>query len=168
MDYIPVYAEEETSPSDHSIVKISVEKVQRAGVRTEVVKKHVLSEPLSVPGTVAMDERRERSITIRNEGFIEKVYAGVSAERAVALEERHLLGQRAFLQLTIAEARLDARNGSTVSPGCENANSCDSEIAVFVGQHALQRLHRSRRGDLRKSGDRREAHIRRAMRECAG
>ncbi len=84
MDYIPVYEDADSGPADPSIVKISVEKVQRAGVRTETVDKHVLSEPLRVPGTVALDERLERSITIRTEGFIEKVYAGATGQHVKA------------------------------------------------------------------------------------
>jgi Cu(I)/Ag(I) efflux system membrane fusion protein len=110
MDYIPVYAEEETSPSDHSIVKISVEKVQRAGVRTEVVRKHILSETLSVPGTVAMDERRERSITIRNEGLIEKVYAGATGQNVKAGEPLFRIYSPQIVQ-AVVEYRLAAANG---------------------------------------------------------
>jgi len=75
MDYIPVYADEGEGPADPSIVRVSVEKIQRAGVRTQVVERHVIAEPLRIPGTVSLDERLEHSITIRTEGFIEKVYA---------------------------------------------------------------------------------------------
>ena len=75
---IPVYADEGTG--DPSIVKVSVEKVQRAGVRTEPVEKRILSEPIHAPGSIQIDERRERSITLRAEGFIEKVYAGATGQ----------------------------------------------------------------------------------------
>ena len=84
MDYIPVYADEGTS--DPSIVKVSVEKVQRAGVRTELVEKRVLSEPIHAPGSIQLDERRERSITLRAESFIEKVYAGATGQHVKAGE----------------------------------------------------------------------------------
>ncbi len=110
MDYIPVYAEEDTGPSDPSIVKISVEKVQRAGVRTEAVAKHVLSQPLRVPGTVALDERLERSITIRNEGFIEKVYAGATGQNVKAGEPLFRIYSPQIVQAAV-EYRLAAANG---------------------------------------------------------
>ena len=84
MDYIPVYADEGTS--DPSIVKVSVEKVQRAGVRTEPVEIRVLSEPIHAPGSIQLDERRERSITLRAESFIEKVYAGATGQHVKAGE----------------------------------------------------------------------------------
>ncbi len=84
MDYIAVYEDEGTS--DPSIVKVSVEKVQRAGVRTEPVEKRVLSEPIHAPGSIQLDERRERSITLRAEGFIEKVYAGATGQHVKAGE----------------------------------------------------------------------------------
>ena len=110
MDYIPVYAEEDTGSSDPSIVKISVEKVQRAGVRTEAVAKHVLSQPLRVPGTVALDERLERSITIRNEGFIEKVYAGATGQSVKAGEPLFRIYSPQIVQAAV-EYRLAAANG---------------------------------------------------------
>ena len=84
MDYIPVYEDE--GSSDPAIVKVSVEKVQRAGVRTEPVEKRVLSEPIHAPGSIQLDERRERSITLRAEGFIEKVYAGATGQHVKAGE----------------------------------------------------------------------------------
>lgn len=84
MDYIPVYEDE--GPSDPAVVKVSVEKVQRAGVRTEPVEKRVLSEPIHAPGSIQLDERRELSITLRAEGFIEKVYAGATGQHVKAGE----------------------------------------------------------------------------------
>jgi Cu(I)/Ag(I) efflux system membrane fusion protein len=78
MDYIPVYADEEAR--DPGVIKISVEKVQRAGVRTETVEMRQLSEPIQVPGSIQLDERRERSITLRAEAYIEQVYAGATGQ----------------------------------------------------------------------------------------
>jgi Cu(I)/Ag(I) efflux system membrane fusion protein len=86
MDYIAVYADEGEAPSDPSIVKVSVDKVQRAGVRSEPVELRVLADALHVPGTIQLDERRERSITMRAEGFIEAVYAGATGQPVKAGE----------------------------------------------------------------------------------
>jgi membrane fusion protein, copper/silver efflux system len=110
MDYIAVYDDENSEPVDPSVVKINVEKVQRAGVRTEAVEKHVLSEPLRVPGTVALDERLERSITIRTEGFIEKVYAGATGQHVKAGEPLFRIYSPQIVQAAV-EYRIAAAGG---------------------------------------------------------
>ncbi len=110
MDYIAVYEDEDIGPADPSIVKISVEKVQRAGVRTEAVEMRVLSEPLRVPGTVALDERLERSITIRTEGFIEKVYAGATGQHVKAGEPLFRIYSPQIVQAAV-EYRIAAAGG---------------------------------------------------------
>ncbi len=110
MDYIPVYEDADSGPADPSIVRISVEKVQRAGVRTETVEKRILSEPLRVPGTVALDERLERSITIRTEGFIEKVYAGATGQHVLAGEPLFRIYSPQIVQAAV-EYRLAAAAG---------------------------------------------------------
>ncbi len=110
MDYIPVYEDADSGPSDPSIVRISVEKVQRAGVRTEAVEKRILSEPLQVPGTVALDERLERSITIRTEGFIERVYAGATGQQVKAGDPLFRIYSPQIVQAAV-EYRLAAAAG---------------------------------------------------------
>ena len=110
MDYIAVYEEEDSGPVDPSIVKVSVEKVQRAGVRTEIVGMQVLSTSLRVPGTVALDERRERSITIRTEGFIEKVYAGATGQHVKAGEPLFRIYSPQIVQAAV-EYRIAAAGG---------------------------------------------------------
>jgi membrane fusion protein, copper/silver efflux system len=70
MDYLPVYDGEEL---DGSTVKVSPGKLQRTGVRSEPVERRIVSRPIRVPGTVKLDERRVAVISLRSEGFIEKV-----------------------------------------------------------------------------------------------
>lgn len=70
MDYIPVYADE---VDEGDTVKVSPEKIQRAGVRSEEVKKRTLGHPVRAPGIVKLDERRISVITLRFEGYLEKV-----------------------------------------------------------------------------------------------
>ena len=81
MDYIPVYSDEGAESADPNTVKVSVEKVQRAGVRTEAAEARVLADVIHAPGTVQLDERKQRSITMRAEGFIEEVYAGATGQK---------------------------------------------------------------------------------------
>lgn len=109
MDYIPVY-EDEGGTSDPSIVKVNVEKVQRAGVKTEPVTKRVLEEPLHVPGSIQLDERRERSITLRAEGFVEEVYAGATGQHVKAGEPLFRFYSPQILQASV-EYRIAAAGG---------------------------------------------------------
>ncbi|MEA1832002.1 efflux RND transporter periplasmic adaptor subunit [Methylobacterium durans] len=70
MDYIPVYAGEDT---DTGIVKVSPGKIQRTGVRSEAAERRVLSVPVRAPGSIEEDERRISVISMRADAFIEKV-----------------------------------------------------------------------------------------------
>src|SRR5437763_3264491 len=56
MDYIPVYADE--SGESPGTVKISPERVQMLGVRTEAVARRSMAHMVRAIGTVAADERR--------------------------------------------------------------------------------------------------------------
>lgn len=101
MDYIAVYEDEGEAADDPSIVKVSVEKVQRAGVRTEPVQRRVLAEAIRVPGTVQLDERRQHSITMRVEGFIEEVYAGATGQKVKAGEPLFKIFSPAIVQAQV-------------------------------------------------------------------
>ncbi|NBJ09434.1 efflux RND transporter periplasmic adaptor subunit [Microvirga arsenatis] len=69
MDYIPVYEGED----DGSTVTVSPGKLQRTGVRSEVVELRRLELPVRSPGTLVEDERRISVVSVRSESFIEKV-----------------------------------------------------------------------------------------------
>ncbi len=78
MDYIPVYEDSDTaSLDDAKTVKISVDKVQRSGVRTAIVEPRTLVLPIRAPGKVMIDERTLRMITLRVDGYIDKLYVNV-------------------------------------------------------------------------------------------
>lgn len=71
MDYIAVYeGEAETG----STVKVSLDKVQRAGVRTEIAGMRHLVRPLRAPGVAKPDERTLLTVALRADSFIEKLY----------------------------------------------------------------------------------------------
>ncbi len=110
MDYIPVYEDEGEAAADPSIVKVSIEKVQRAGVRTEAVERRVLAEAIHAPGTVQLDERRQHSVTMRVEGFIEEVYAGATGQAVKAGEKLFRIYSPAIVQAQ-AEYRIAESQG---------------------------------------------------------
>lgn len=70
MDYLPVYDGKET---DGSTVTVSAGKIQRTGVKTTLVTRSSISQPIMVPGVVELDERKVSVISLRTEAFVEKV-----------------------------------------------------------------------------------------------
>ena len=52
---------------------VSAGKVQRTGVRTEPVERRVVAQPVRVPGTVALDERRVTVIATRSDAYVDHV-----------------------------------------------------------------------------------------------
>ena len=87
MSYIPVYADG-AEPAASGTVVMSLEKVQRLGVRTEQVRRQRLSPAIRASATVQVDETREYVIAPKFEGWIERLYAdqtGMSVRRGQAL-----------------------------------------------------------------------------------
>jgi membrane fusion protein, copper/silver efflux system len=78
MDYIPVYEGEEQD--DGKTVKVSLDKIQRSGVRTEAVEVRTIVRPVRAVGTVRYDERRLSVITMRSEGYIEDLFVNTTGQ----------------------------------------------------------------------------------------
>jgi len=79
MDYTPVYEGEEPA-SDGAVVKISVEKVQKLGVRTEAVALRELIRTVRAVSTVQADERRLHTVAPRFEGWIERLHVNTTGQ----------------------------------------------------------------------------------------
>ncbi len=79
MDYVPVYDEEVASSANNSI-SISVEKVQKLGVKTERAAMRVLDKTVRAAGRVEADERHIYSIAPKFEGWIDKLYVNTTGE----------------------------------------------------------------------------------------
>lgn len=79
MDYVPVYAGDEPEPSGGQ-VKISVDKVQKLGVRTEPAAMRSLEKTIKVAGRVEVDERRVFAIAPKFEGWVEKLYVNATGQ----------------------------------------------------------------------------------------
>lgn len=69
MDYIPVYSDEVSGPTGS--IRITPEKVQKAGVRTEIVTRRDLSRTVRAVGTIVPDESRLAVVAVKFGGFIE-------------------------------------------------------------------------------------------------
>jgi Cu(I)/Ag(I) efflux system membrane fusion protein len=78
MDYIPVFVGED---EDGTTVKVALGKLQRTGVRSEIVSDHVIVRKLRVPGTVQVDERRITIVATRSTSFIDEVENVTTGDR---------------------------------------------------------------------------------------
>lgn len=78
MDYLPVY---EGEGSEDGIVELSPGRVQRSGVRSEPVVRRAIAQPIRVPGTVQLDERRVSVVAMRADVFIQEVAPVTTGDR---------------------------------------------------------------------------------------
>jgi membrane fusion protein, copper/silver efflux system len=70
MDYIPVY---EGDADEGHTIKVSPGRIQRSGVKTELVGKRQIGRYIHAPGVVELDERRVTVVAPRFDGFIDTV-----------------------------------------------------------------------------------------------
>jgi Cu(I)/Ag(I) efflux system membrane fusion protein len=77
MDYIPVYADEQDDPNT---VKVSLDKVQRSGVRTEKVGTLSIARTVRGIGTVKHDESLLWIVTVRSDGYIEDLFVNKTGQ----------------------------------------------------------------------------------------
>jgi Cu(I)/Ag(I) efflux system membrane fusion protein len=104
MDYIPVREGEDQD--DGKTVKVSLDKVQRSGVRTESVQERVIAVPVRAVGTVMHDESLLTIVTMRSDAYIEELFVGKSGQHVHAGDPLF----RAFSP-EIVSAQVDLRNG---------------------------------------------------------
>lgn len=79
MDYVPVHDGEEAAPTGPG-VKISLDKVQKLGVRTEAATLRQLTHTVRAVGTVQLDERQIYTVAPKFEGWIERLLVNTTGE----------------------------------------------------------------------------------------
>ena len=85
MDYIPVYAGgSDDEPASGNQVKLSTDKVQKLGVRTELAQLRLLGQVVRASGRVAPDERRLFTIAPKFEGYVERLHVNVTGQPVAA------------------------------------------------------------------------------------
>jgi Cu(I)/Ag(I) efflux system membrane fusion protein len=132
MDYIPVYADD---PGAAGTVKISPERIQTLGVRTEAVTRRSMAHTVRAIGTVAADERRIGVVNPKFEGWIEKLLVnttGQTVKRGEPLLEVYspdlVLAQREYLVARSALADM------------AHADDMARDNAKAIAEAALSRL----------------------------
>ena len=83
MDYIPVYEGEDSPATDTSganQIRISTDKVQKLGVRTEAAGLRPLGRTVRASGRVEPNERRIFVISPKFEGYVERLHVNATGE----------------------------------------------------------------------------------------
>jgi RND family efflux transporter MFP subunit len=80
MDYIPVYEGEEEPSGTAGQVKLSTEKTQKLGVRTEAVQIRAMDNVVRAAGRIEPDERRVFAVAPKFEGWIERLFVNTTGE----------------------------------------------------------------------------------------
>lgn len=131
MDYIAVYEGEDQD--DGNTVKVSLDKVQRSGVRTEPVETRVIVSSVRGVGTAKHDEARLTIVTTRSDGFIEELFVNRTGQHVHA-------GQPLFRLYSpdIVRAQIDLMvSMRSVSRG---AGGMDAERTIQGGMQQLRNL----------------------------
>lgn len=84
MDYIPVYEGDDADGGN--IVKVSLDRVQRSGVRTVPAEARVLVQPVRAVGTVAIDESKLTVVAMRSVGYVEDLFVNTAGRTVRAGE----------------------------------------------------------------------------------
>lgn len=85
MDYIPVYEGEDEStpgaePASPNQVRISTEKIQKLGVRTETAAMRMLGKTVRAAGRIEPDERRVFTVTAKFEGYVQRLHVNATGQ----------------------------------------------------------------------------------------
>ncbi len=132
MDYIPVYEGEDEGGGT---LKVSLDKVQKLGVRTEPAVRRTLTRLIRAVGTVQVDERKLYVVAPKFEGYIERLnvnQTGQTVKRGQSLMEIYspdlVLAQQEYL-VALQSAR-----------SLENASPEARESVRSLAEGALVRL----------------------------
>jgi len=79
MDYIAVYEGDEPEAGG-SQIKISVDKVQKLGVRSEAAAMRTLDRVVTAVGRIEVDERRVFAVAPKFEGWVERLYVNATGQ----------------------------------------------------------------------------------------
>ena len=148
MDYVAVYdGEDETGPEaatgskgSPNQVRISTDKIQKLGVRTEAAAMRLLGRSVRAAGRVAPDERRVYVIAPKFEGYVEKLHVNVTGQPVTK-------GQPLF-EVYSPELVSAQREYAIASQGAQAMKDAGPEAQGGMKQLAESSLLRLRNWDL--------------------
>lgn len=145
MEYIAVYEGEE--PDDGKTVKVSLDRIQRSGVRTEAVEARVVVRPVRAVGTVKHDDARLTIVTTRSDGFVEELFVNRIGQRVHA-------GEPLFRVYSpdIVRAQIDLVISMRAVPRGAGAAEVDRNIRGAMQQLRNLGVPESRINEVREAG----------------
>jgi membrane fusion protein, copper/silver efflux system len=145
MDYVPVYEGEEPHGPE---VKISLDKVQKLGVKTEAAAYRNLARSVRALGTVQVDERSQRTVAPRFEGWIQRLLVNTTGEAVrrgqplmevyspdlVAAQQEYVIALKGAQTLKDASPEIQASMRTLVDSSLQRLRNWD------IADEELQRL----------------------------
>jgi len=144
MDYLPVYADD-VEAAAQGMVRIAPERIQMIGVSSEAVSRRNLVRPIRAVGTVQFDESRTYVVSMRYQGWIERLLVNTTGEevrRGEPLMEVYspdlVLAQQEYALL---RSSVEEGGGETAATSRRLLEGAESRLR-FLGfpAGALQRL----------------------------
>lgn len=130
------------------LVRLSLDKMQQWGVKTEVVAGRSLARSIRAVGTVHVDERRLQMITLKYEAWIEKLHAnstGQAVQKGQSLMEVYspalIVTQRDYLAAVRSEQSLQGADAETRSTAHELSESALMRLSNWdISEKQIKRL----------------------------
>ncbi|MBF0613982.1 MAG: efflux RND transporter periplasmic adaptor subunit [Magnetococcales bacterium] len=153
MDYIPVHEDE--APKKDGAVRVSLDKVQKLGVKTEAVTVRNLSRSIRAVGTVQVDERKLQAITLKYEGWIEKLHANTTGQAVrkgqslmLVYSPALVLAQQEYLTSVKAEQALQGADAETRNTARELSEAALSRLRNWdISEEQIKRLRTTGRAE---------------------
>jgi Cu(I)/Ag(I) efflux system membrane fusion protein len=139
MDYIPVYEGEEAE-SGSPVVKISTDKVQKLGVKTEAAALRDLTRTVRAVGTIQVDERQLHTIAPKFEGWIERLHINTTGQ--------YVAQGQALMEVYSPDLVTAQQEYVIAWKGVEMAKDGSPEIQASMRQLATSTLQRLRNWDI--------------------
>ncbi len=147
MDYIAVYADDEPV-SATPLVKLSLDKVQKLGVKTEAVALRDLRSTVRAVATVQANERLLYTITPKFDGWIQKLYVNTTGQTVkkgealmdvyspdlIAAQQEYLIARTGVQTLADASAEVRGSMQRLVDGALQRLRNWD------IAEAELQRL----------------------------
>lgn len=141
MDYIPVYeGEQEAEASSGNQIRISTEKVQKLGVKTEKASLKSIDRSVRAVGRVEPDERRTFTISPKFEGYVERLHVNATGQEIGK-------GQPLF-EVYSPELVSAQREYAIAAQGVQALKGADSEAQSGMKQLAESSLMRLKNWDI--------------------
>jgi Cu(I)/Ag(I) efflux system membrane fusion protein len=137
MDYIPVYEGED---DESGTVKVSADRIQKLGVRTEAAATRSLARAIRATGTVQYDEARQHLVTTRFEGWIEALPVARTGDR---VKKGQVLAE--LYSFDLHRVQLEHFNNLGVRVGAAAIGPLERLRNLGIAEEDLQRIQRQGR-----------------------